>query len=103
MIKVSVLYPNEDGGKFDMAYFRDNHIPMIREKLGSACKQISVEQGLGGPEPGSPAAYMVMGHMYFDSVEEFQIAFGPHSDALMGDIPNYTDVQPVIQISEVKM
>jgi uncharacterized protein (TIGR02118 family) len=103
MIKVSVLYPNDDGSKFDMAYFFGNHIPMVREKLGSACKQISVEQGIGGAEPGSPATYIAMGHMYFDSVEDFQNAFGPHSEALMGDIPNYTDVQPVIQISEVKM
>lgn len=103
MIKVSVLYPNNDGGKFDIAYFRDKHVPMMREKLGSACKQIALEEGLGGPEPGSPATYMFMGHMYFDSVEAFQKAFGPHSDELMGDMPNYTNVKPVIQISEVKM
>jgi uncharacterized protein (TIGR02118 family) len=103
MIKVSVLYPNEDGGTFDMAYFSDKHLPMIREKLGSACKQISLEQGLGGAEPGSPATYMFMGHMYFDSLEDFQNAFGPHAETLLGDIPNYTDVQPVVQISEVKM
>jgi uncharacterized protein (TIGR02118 family) len=103
MIKVSVLYPNKDGGTFDMAYFSDKHLPMIREKLGSACKQISLEQGLGGAEPGSPATYMFMGHMYFDSLEDFQNAFGPHAETLLGDIPNYTDVQPVVQISEVKM
>jgi uncharacterized protein (TIGR02118 family) len=44
-----------------------------------------------------------MGHLYFDSVEAFQAAFGPHAPAIMADIPNYTDIQPVIQISEVKM
>jgi uncharacterized protein (TIGR02118 family) len=44
-----------------------------------------------------------MGHLYFDSVAEFQASFGPHAEAIMADIPNYTNVQPVIQISDVKM
>jgi len=44
-----------------------------------------------------------MGHLYFDTVEAFQAAFGPHADPIMADIPNYTDIQPTIQISEVKI
>jgi uncharacterized protein (TIGR02118 family) len=44
-----------------------------------------------------------MGHLYFDSVEAFQAAFGPHAGVIMGDIPNYTNVQPTIQVSEVKL
>jgi uncharacterized protein (TIGR02118 family) len=42
-----------------------------------------------------------MGHLYFDSVEDFQNSFGPHADAIMGDIPNYTNIEPVIQVSQV--
>jgi len=44
-----------------------------------------------------------MGHLDFESVEAFQTAFGPHAQAIMGDILNYTDLQPTIQISEVKI
>jgi uncharacterized protein (TIGR02118 family) len=44
-----------------------------------------------------------LAHLAFDSVDAFQAAFGPHAAAIMGDIPNYTNVQPVVQISEVKM
>ena len=44
-----------------------------------------------------------MGHLYFDSVESFQASFGPHADVIMGDIPNYTTVEPTIQLSEVKL
>jgi uncharacterized protein (TIGR02118 family) len=44
-----------------------------------------------------------MGHLYSDSITEFQAAFAPHAEAIMADIPNYTNVRPVIQISEVKM
>ena len=103
MIKVSVLYPNEEGKSFDMDYYCNKHVPMVLEKLGDACKGGAVEEGLGGGAPGAPATYIAMGHLYFDSVEAFQSSFGPHTDAIMGDIPNYTEIQPVIQISEVKI
>ena len=44
-----------------------------------------------------------MGHLLFDSVEAFQQSFGPHAETIMGDIPNYTNTQPTIQVSEVKL
>jgi uncharacterized protein (TIGR02118 family) len=103
MIKVSVLYPNNEGAKFDIVYYCSKHIPMVRQKLGTACKGAAVEQGIAGATPGSRPAFIAMGHLYFDSVEAFQTAFGPHAEAIMADIPNYTDVQPTIQISDVKI
>jgi uncharacterized protein (TIGR02118 family) len=103
MIKVSVLYPNIAGKTFDMEYYCSQHIPMVQQKLGAACKGVTVEAGLCGAEPGSPATYIAMGHLYFDSVEAFHTAFGPHAQAIMGDIPHYTDLQPTIQISDVKI
>jgi len=103
MIKVSVLYPVGDNTKFDMDYYCKSHMPMVQQKLGAACKSVAVEQGLGGGAPGSPPTYAAMGHLYFDSVAEFQAAFAPHMSAIMADVPNYTNIQPVLQISEVKM
>ena len=103
MIKVSVFYPNEEGKRFDMGYYCNKHIPLVQQILGAACKRVAVEQGLGGAESGSRATYVAMGHLYFDSVEAFQTAFGPHAEAIMGDIPNYTDTQPTVQLSEVKI
>ncbi|HEY1259266.1 MAG TPA: EthD family reductase [Stellaceae bacterium] len=102
MIKVSVFYPNRRGSKFDMDYYCKSHIPMVQQKLGAACKRVAVEQGLGGATPGSAPTYIAMGHLYFDSADAFTAAFGPHAQAIMADIPNYTDIEPVIQISEVK-
>ncbi len=102
MIKVSVLYANEDGKNFDMDYYTSSHIPMVLEKVGSACLKAEVDQGLAGGAPDAPAAFIAMGHLYFDSVEAFQEAFGPHAQTIMADVPNYTDIQPIIQISEIK-
>ena len=103
MIKVSVLYPDRDGSKFDMDYYCTRHIPMVQQKLGTACKGVAVEHGVSGATPGSRAAYVAMGHLYFDSAEAFQTAFGPHAQSIMADIPNYTDIEPVIQVSDVKV
>ncbi|MBV9153202.1 MAG: EthD family reductase, partial [Alphaproteobacteria bacterium] len=102
MIKVSVLYPNRPRAKFDMKYYCEKHMPMVQQKLGAACKRVAVEQGIAGGAPGTAAAFIAMGHLYCDSAEAFQAAFAPHVQAIMGDIPNYTDIEPTIQISEVK-
>jgi uncharacterized protein (TIGR02118 family) len=103
MIKVSVLYPNGTNSNFDMNYYLTKHIPMVKQKLGTACKNVAVEEGIAGGAPGAPATYLAMAHLTFESIDAFQKAFGPHADAIMGDVPNYTNAQPTVQISEVKM
>ena len=103
MIKVSVLYPAGENAKFDIDYYCTRHMPLVQEKLGAACKGVSVDYGLAGGAPGAPAPFVAIGHLLFESIAEFQAAFAPHTDAIIGDIPNYTDIQPVFQISELKM
>ncbi|PYU01766.1 MAG: EthD family reductase [Acidobacteria bacterium] len=103
MVKVTVVYPHTAGSRFDMAYYCKTHIPLVRRLLGAALKGVAVEQGISGGTPGSPAPYLAIGQLQFDSVEVFQASFGPHAQEIMADIPNYTNIQPVIQISEVKM
>ena len=101
MIKVSALYPNAESTKFDMDYYCNKHIPMAKTLLGAALKGTSVEKGLAGGAPGAPAPYVAIVNLYFDSLSDFQNAFGPQAETLMADGPNYTNLRPVIQISEV--
>ena len=103
MIRVSVLYQNAEDKKFDMAYYINKHMPMVKQKLGAPCKGMAVEQGLAGGAPGAPPSYIAMGHLFFESAAAFQAAFAPHAAAIMADIPNYTNAQPIIQLSEVKL
>jgi uncharacterized protein (TIGR02118 family) len=103
MIKVSVFYPNKEGARFDLDYYLHKHIPMVRQKMAAAMKGLGVEQGIAGGMPGAPLPYRVIAHMTFDSMEAYQAAFGPHAQTIMADVPNYTDLQPVVQISEVKV
>ncbi len=103
MIKVSVLYPYSEGKGFDMKYYCEKHMPMVRQKLGSACKGIAVEQGIAGRTPGTPPTYVAIGHIYCESVEAFSAAFGPHAAEFRADIPNFTTIEPIFQISEIKI
>ena len=101
MIKVSVMYPSGQGVRFDIDYYCNRHMPMVKDRLGAALKQMAVDHGLAGGAPGQPPTYVGMCHIYCDSVESFQAGMGPHMKEIMGDIPNYTDIAPVMQISEV--
>jgi uncharacterized protein (TIGR02118 family) len=103
VITVSVLYPNKDGAKFDMSYYLSRHIPMVKKVLGPALKEVIVEQGVGGAAPGSKAAYSTLCHLRFDSIQSFQSAFGPHAESIQKDVPNYSSVEPIVQVSEVKL
>jgi uncharacterized protein (TIGR02118 family) len=103
LIKVSVFYPNTTDCKFDMNYYVNRHMPMVQQKLGAACKSMAVEGGIAGGAPGTPSRYVAMGHIYFDSTDSYLAAFTPHAPAIMADVPNYTDIEPIFQISEVKM
>ena len=101
MIKVSVMYPHKPGARFDHDYYRDKHMPLVKARMGAACLFYTVDRGLAGGAPGVPPTYVAMCHIYAESVEAFQAGFGPHAGAIMADIPNYTDLAPVLQISEV--
>ena len=76
MIKVSVMYPNTPGARFDHAYYQDKHMPLVKARLGDACKYYTVDKGLAGGANGVPATYVGMCHIFCDSVEAFQAVLG---------------------------
>ena len=103
MIEVTVAYPAGQGPTFNMDYYLKTHIPLFQKRMGAAMKTIRVSRGIGGSTPRSPAAFVAMVNATFDSAEVFATAFAPHAAELQGDAPNYTNIQPVVQISEVLM
>jgi len=103
MVKVSALYPKQPDTKFDMPYYLNSHVKMVQQLLGPRLKGVAVEEGISGIQPGSSASYAAMGHLLFESVADFQASFGPQALTIVGDIPNYTNSQPIIQISEIKL
>lgn len=101
MIKVTILYPNGEGKKFDMDYYSGKHMPMIAALLGDSLKSYEIDKGLAGRTPNDPIPYLAIGFLYFDQLSAFQNSFAPHAEKIRGDVINYTNIQPVIQISEV--
>jgi uncharacterized protein (TIGR02118 family) len=63
MIKVSVMYPNTPGARFDHEYYRDKHMPLVKARMEGACKFYTVDKGLAGGAPGAPATYVGMSHL----------------------------------------
>jgi len=74
MIKVSVMYPNAPGARFDHEYYRDKHMPLVKSRMGDSCKYYTVDKGLAGGAPGAPATYVGMCHIFCESVQAFQAA-----------------------------
>ncbi len=101
MIQVSVMYPNQDDARFDMTYYTEIHMPLVRKLTGRACRGVAVQRGLSGPQIHSKPTYVALGHIYFDSVPAFEQAFAPHASQIMADVSNFTNLIPVIQINEV--
>lgn len=102
MLRVTILYPKQDGCTFDYDYYLNEHIPVAKEKLGAALQKVEVYKGLGAPG-GADETYVTHTSLSFASLDDFQQAFAPHGEALMADIPNFTNITPLIQFEEQLM
>ncbi len=101
MVKIAILYPNGEGKTFDMDYYSGKHMPMCAQLFGESLRGLEINQGLAGRTPDEPVPYLAAGYFYFDTLEDYQKVFGPNAEKIVGDIPNYTNIQPIVQISKV--
>src|ERR1700683_458143 len=102
MVCISVFYPNTPGKKFDHNYYAQTHMPLVMRLLKpSGLIRYEVDTGLAGGTPGSPAPFIATGRLYFNQLEDFQKSFAAHGPEIIGDIPNYTDIEPQIQVSQM--
>lgn len=102
MIKVSIFFPNEPGKKFDLDYFQNQHFSLVHRLLDSqGLVRGEVEKGVSDTDPSAPPRFVAVGGLYFDTVEHVHEGFKTHGREIMGDLKNYTDIQPQFLISEV--
>jgi len=102
MIVVTVMYPENEGATFDMDYYLSDHLKLVGDRWGDmGLKGARVLKGIAGGEPGSTAPYRVMAVVDFESLEAFQAAVGAHGEEIFDDIPNFTNITPVMQISDI--
>jgi len=101
LIKISVMYPYAEGKTFNMEYYETKHMPMVAGYLGSNLVKYTIEKGLSSGIPNQPLPFMAIGIFYVKSLSEYQAAIAPNRDAIRADFVNYTNVAPVILVSEV--
>ncbi len=101
LIKVTVMYPFSEGKTFDIAYYGTKHMPMVAELLGSNLVRYTIEKGVASGIPNTPLPFMAIGTFYVKDLSAYQAAITPNRDAIRSDFSNYTNVTPIILVSEV--
>ena len=96
MFVVSVLYPP---GDFDLDYYRDTHLPLVRRLLEPAGMS-----GMGYWRPSEMdegAPYQLVAELRFPDRATGLAALNAHGPETQADIPNFTPVTPVIMMGDV--
>ena len=92
-IRLTVLYPKTDDGTFDHDYYANTHVPLCLSTWG--LESAEVDKGIDGP-------YVAAVHFRFESVEEMSEKMSnPDSAKVRADVPNYTNLTPIRQLSEI--
>jgi len=93
MIKLTVSYPKGDDITFDHDYYANSHVPMCSDAFNPV--RVELDRGIDGPSVASVS-------FYFESMDAFSAAMAsPRMGDIMGDLGNYTNGVPTMQISEV--
>jgi uncharacterized protein (TIGR02118 family) len=101
MYKFSVMYPDQEGAKFDFDYYRTTHMEMVQKYLKPfGLIKTEVDKGISGGAD-QPAPYICVGNVYFESLEGFEKGMAEAGPALRGDVTNFTNLTPIRQISEI--
>lgn len=101
MIKVTVLYPNGEGKTFDMDYYTNKHMPLVATLFGNVLKHTAIDKGVASGMPDTPVPFLAIGYLYFDKLSDYEAVLAPNVEKIRADFPKYTNIKPLIQISEV--
>lgn len=102
MFKVTILYPNGEGKTFDMDYYEKTHMPMVAGFIGKNLRFYEIDKGLSGRTPNDKVPFLAIGYFYIGDVAAYNKSIADNIDLIINDFKNYTNIQPVIQISEIK-
>ena len=99
MICISAVYPNAAGSRFDPNYYISTHArfaaSLLKPRGLFALRLTTGKSDLTGAAP----LFWAISEMHFDSLETFHAAMAECGAALFEDAKNYTDVNPLMQIS----
>ena len=104
MIRVLIQYTVEPDGRFDLAYYRDEHVPLVKKiMLPLGMLKGEWDEVLPHPASGGAPKYHVVSVQYWESLEAMERAYAsPSSDMLRNDIKNFYSGSPVRVISNLR-
>ncbi len=70
MIKVSILYPHRENGRFDVDYYCATHMPLAAQLFEPSLSRWSVDSGLNAGPPGTPPPDVAPGHFLFARLDD---------------------------------
>lgn len=101
MIRVSVVYPNQENGQFDFDYMKNTHMPLVEacySDFGLIGWQVDQGTSLSSKHP---APVVAIANIYFDSIDSVKTAFKNKGAEVMADTNNFTNIEPTVTTSEV--
>jgi len=102
MFKVEILYPNGDDKTFDMDYYEKKHMPMMAGFIGKNLVFYEIDKGIAGRTPNDKVPFLAIGYFYINDVAEYNKVIAQNIDTILNDVKKYTNIQPTVQISEIK-
>src|SRR3954453_18738345 len=101
MATLSVVYPRSAGATFDYDYYETKHLRLAGQRWANA-GMVGGEALLGkAAADGSEPPFLAIGIIHFESEEALNAALsGEHAPEIIGDIRNFTNVQPIIQVNQ---
>jgi uncharacterized protein (TIGR02118 family) len=101
MICVMAVYPNKPGSRFDTDYYTTRHAPFARGLLEPhGLIGLRITAGSAALDNAQPPFWAVS-EMHFTNRAAFDAALDQCGAALFADAPNYTDVEPILQIASI--
>ena len=96
-MSLNVIYPNRDGARFDMGYYRSTHIPLAM-KVMKADSVLLIE---GVPNGSSAAPFAMIAHFQFASSEGLKAAVAnPAMAEVRADVATFTDIKPTVMLGK---
>lgn len=84
-----------------MEYYETKHMPMVAGLLGPNLVKYTIEKGIASGIPNQPLPYMAIGIFYVKSLSDYQVAIAPNLSLIRADIANFTNIIPIVLVSEV--
>ena len=103
MIRVLIQYPVDTNARFDLAYYRDEHVPLVRRAM-TALGMVKGEwdEVLTHAASGGPAKYHVISVQYWESLQSMERAYAsPDAQVVRDDVKKFYSGTPVRIISNV--